>query len=487
MRHAMIMAAYETVIGLEVHSQLMTQSKIFCSCSTKFGAAPNSNTCPVCEGLPGVLPVLNKQVVEFAIRGGLATNCSITKHSVLARKNYFYPDLPKAYQISQYELPITENGWIDIKVHDTVKRVGITRIHMEEDAGKLLHEYPGEPAGKYSFVDFNRCGVPLLEIVSEPDMRSPEEAREYLIKLKNILEYLEVSDCNMEEGSLRCDANVSLRPVGSTEFGTKVEIKNMNSFRNVQRALEYEVERQTLMLESGETIVQETRLWDADKGMTFSMRSKEEAHDYRYFPDPDLLPVIVSDEWIGRVRQELPELAGDKEQRFIKDYELPEYDAEVLTASKHLANYFEECVKIFPQAKVVSNWVMSDILRELKQRDLDIRECPVTPGHLAEMLKLIDNKTISGKIAKTVFEEMFLNGKRAEEIVKEKGLVQISDEGQLEEIILKVMDDNPGPVAQYRDGNTKTLGFFVGQVMKATKGKANPQLVNSMLKKKLEE
>ena len=481
------MAAYETVIGLEVHSQLMTKSKIFCACSTKFGAAPNSNTCPVCEGLPGVLPVLNKQVVEFAIRSGLATNCSITKHSVLARKNYFYPDLPKAYQISQYELPITEHGWIDIKVHDNVKRIGITRIHMEEDAGKLLHEYPGEVAGKYSFVDFNRCGVPLLEIVSEPDMRSPEEAREYLTKLKNILEYLEVSDCNMEEGSLRCDANISLRPVGSSEFGVKVEIKNMNSFRNVQRALEYEVERQTLMLESGEEIVQETRLWDADKGMTFSMRSKEEAHDYRYFPDPDLLPVIVSDEWVERVRSELPELAGVKQQRFIDEYALPQYDAEVLTASKYLANYFEECVKMFPQAKVVSNWVMSDILRELKQRDLDIRECPVTPSHLAEMLKLIENKTISGKIAKTVFEEMFATGKRPDDIVKEKGLVQISDEGQLEEIIVKVMSDNPGPVAQYRAGNAKTLGFFVGQVMKATKGKANPQLVNSLLKRKLEE
>ncbi len=480
------MPAYETVIGLEVHSQLMTQSKIFCSCSTKFGAAPNSNTCPVCEGLPGVLPVLNKQVVEFAIRAGLATNCSITTHSVLARKNYFYPDLPKAYQISQFELPVTEHGWLDIKIHDSVKRIGITRIHMEEDAGKLLHEYPGETAGKHSFVDFNRCGVPLLEIVSEPDMRSPDEAREYLTKLKNIIEYLEVSDCNMEEGSLRCDANISLRPVGSSELGTKVEIKNMNSFRNVQRALEYEVERQTLMLEAGQKIAQETRLWDADKEMSFSMRSKEEAHDYRYFPEPDLLPLNVSDEWIERVRSELPELASAKQQRFVEEFDLPEYDAEVLTASKHLSNYFEECVQIFPQAKVVSNWVMSDILRELKQRDLDIRNCPVTPSHLAEMLNLIANKTISGKIAKTVFEDMFTTGKRPEDIVKEKGLLQISDAGQLEEIIITMLNDNPGPVVQYREGNTKTLGFFVGQVMKATKGKANPQLVNTLLKKKLE-
>ncbi|PID58574.1 Asp-tRNA(Asn)/Glu-tRNA(Gln) amidotransferase GatCAB subunit B [candidate division KSB3 bacterium] len=481
------MAAYEVVIGLEVHSQLMTQSKIFCSCSTKFGAAPNSNTCPICEGLPGVLPVLNKQVVAFAIRSGLATNCSITQQSVLARKNYFYPDLPKAYQISQYELPIAEHGWIDIRVHDTVKRIGITRIHMEEDAGKLLHELPEEPAGKYSFVDFNRCGVPLLEIVSEPDMRSPEEAREYLVKLKTTLEYLEVSDCNMEEGSLRCDANISLRPVGTSEFGTKVEIKNMNSFRNVQRALEYEIDRQTLLLESGEKIEQETRLWNADQGMTFSMRSKEEAHDYRYFPDPDLLPVIVSDEWIAETRNELPELADDKKQRFIEDYKLPEYDADVLTSSKHLAHYFEECVSIFPQAKMVGNWVMGDILRELRQRNLEIRDCPVTPAHLAEMLALIEKKTISGKIAKTVFEDMFTTGKRAAEIVKERGLVQISNEGQLEEIILKVMADHPGPVAQYCDGNAKTLGFLVGQVMKATQGRANPQLANSMLKKTLEE
>ena len=480
------MPAYETVIGLEVHTQLMTHSKIFCSCSTTFGAAPNSNTCPVCEGMPGVLPVLNKQVVEFAVRAGLATGCAIANQSIFARKNYFYPDLPKAYQISQYELPIAEHGWIDITVGGVHKRIGLTRIHMEEDAGKLLHEYPGEPAGKFSYVDFNRCGTPLLEIVSEPDMRSPEEAKEYLTTLKNILEYLEVSDCNMEEGSLRCDANVSLRPVGAEQFGTKVEIKNMNSFRNVQRALEYEVERQTLMLESGQTIVQETRLWDADRGMTFSMRSKEEAHDYRYFPDPDLLPVNVSDDWIERVRRELPELATAKRQRFVSAYGLPEYDAEVLTASKHLAAYFEECVRLFPQAKAVSNWVMGDIMRELNAKNADIRNCPVTPAHLAAMLKLMDAGTISGKIAKTVFDEMYANGKMPDEIVKEKGLVQISDESALDGIIASVIAANPNSVQEYRSGKAKAFGFFVGQVMKATQGKANPQVVNTLLKQKLD-
>ena len=480
------MPAYETVIGLEVHTQLMTHSKIFCSCSTTFGAAPNSNTCPVCEGMPGVLPVLNKQVVEFAIRAGLATGCKIANMSIFARKNYFYPDLPKAYQISQYELPIAEHGWIDIKIGDTPKRIGLTRIHMEEDAGKLLHEYPGEPAGKFSYVDFNRCGTPLLEIVSEPDMRSPEEAKEYLTTLKNILEYLEVSDCNMEEGSLRCDANVSLRPVGAEKLGTKVEIKNLNSFRNVQRALEYEVERQTLMLESRQTIVQETRLWDADRGMTFSMRSKEEAHDYRYFPDPDLLPVNVSDDWIERVRRELPELATAKRQRFVSAYGLPEYDAEVLTASKHLAAYFEDCVRLFPQAKAVSNWVMGDIMRELNAKNADIRNCPVTPAHLAAMLKLMDAGTISGKIAKTVFDEMYANGKMPDEIVKEKGLVQISDESALDGIIASVIAANPNSVQEYRSGKAKAFGFFVGQVMKATQGKANPQVVNTLLKQKLD-
>ncbi len=481
------MPMYEAVIGLEVHTQLMTESKIFCSCSTTFGAAPNSNTCPVCQGMPGVLPVLNKQVVEFAIRTGLATNCTIADYNVFARKNYFYPDLPKAYQISQYELPIAEHGWLDVNVNGTRKTIGITRIHMEEDAGKLLHEYPGEPPGKFSFVDFNRCGVPLLEIVSEPDMRTPEEAREYLNTLKNILQYLEVSDCNMEEGSLRCDANVSLRPVAQEGFGVKVEVKNMNSFRNVQRALEYEIERQAMMLESGKEIVQETRLWNVERSMTVSMRSKEEAHDYRYFPEPDLIPVMASGEWIQQIQNDLPELATEKQQRFVREYDLPEYDAEVLTASKHVAQYFEACVTRFPQAKVISNWIMRDVLRQLAQHNTDIRECPVTPGHLAEMLKLIDNKTISSKIAKTVFDEMYATGKMPDVIVKEKGLVQITDTDQLEKIIDKLIAAHPTIVEQYRNGKTKAIGFFVGQVMKATRGKANPQLVNNLLKKQLDE
>ncbi len=479
------MPLYETVIGLEVHTQLMTASKIFCGCRTTFGAAPNSNTCPVCEGLPGVLPVLNKKVVEFAIRTGLATNCQIRSHSVFARKNYFYPDLPKAYQISQYEFPLAEHGWVDIPVQDGTKRIGLTRIHLEEDAGKLLHEYPGESAGKFSYVDFNRCGVPLLEIVSEPDLRSPEEAKAYLQQLRNILAYLEVSDCNMEEGSLRCDANISLRPVGTAKLGTKVEIKNMNSFRNVQRALEYEIERQAMLLEAGQKIVQETRLWDADRGLTLAMRSKEEAHDYRYFPDPDLIPVQVSEEWMQEVRARLPELPQEKRQRFAAEYDLPEYDAEVLTAAKDLAAYFEECVRLFPQPKIVSNWVMSDILRELKQRDADIRQCPVTPAHLAGMLQLIENQTISGKIAKAVFEDMFATGKMPDEIVKEKGLVQISDESALIAVIEQIVAANPGPAQEYRSGKAKAFGFFVGQVMKATQGKANPQLVNTLLEQKL--
>jgi aspartyl-tRNA(Asn)/glutamyl-tRNA(Gln) amidotransferase subunit B len=480
------MTSYEPVIGLEVHTQLMTNTKIFCACSTQFGAAPNTNTCPVCEGLPGVLPVLNKQVVEFAIRTALATHCQVANYSVFARKNYFYPDLPKAYQISQYELPIAEHGRIEIQVDSAIKEIGITRIHMEEDAGKLLHEYPGEPAGQYSYVDFNRCGVPLLEIVSEPDIRSPEEARAYLLNLKTILEYLEVSDCNMEEGSLRCDANISLRPVGQPAFGTKTEVKNMNSFRNVQRALEYEIERQVQMLDAGQAVVQETRLWNADTGMTVSMRSKEEAHDYRYFPEPDLIPLMISDAWIERIQNALPELAAAKRRRFIAEYELPEYDAEVLTNSQSLANYFEECVQMFSQPKAVSNWVMGELQRRLNQSGTDIRNCPVTPKHLAEMLKLVDNKTISGKIAKTVFEDMYATGKLPDAIVQEKGLVQISDTAQLEQIIAQVIADNPGPVEQYRGGKTKTFGFFVGQVMKATKGKANPQVVTQLLKQKLD-
>lgn len=476
---------YEVVIGLEVHTQLKTLSKIFCTCSTEFGAKPNHNTCPVCQGMPGVLPVLNKNVVELGLRLAIAVNCKIAEQSTFARKNYFYPDLPKAYQISQYELPLAQQGAIDIQVDGVSKRIGITRIHMEEDAGKSIHDEAITGSKHYSFVDFNRCGVPLLEIVSEPDIRSSEEAREYLLKLKNILEYLEVSDCNMEEGSLRCDANVSIRPKGSEKFGTKAEVKNMNSFKNVQKALEYEIARQIQVLEEGGRIVQETRLWDVDKGVTRSMRSKEEAHDYRYFPEPDLVPLVIDKNWIEDVRNSLPELADAKAQRFISQYSIPEYDAKVLTVSKFVADYYEETVKLYPNPKVVSNWVMGDILRKLKEADVDIRACPITPKHLSGMLKLVDDGTISGKIAKTVFEEMYASGKMPHIIVKEQGLVQISDEKEVAAVVDRIIAENPDTVAQYKSGKQKAFGFFVGEVMKITKGKANPQLVNKLLKEKL--
>ena len=477
---------YEAVIGLEVHTQLKTRSKIFCACSTEFGAKPNHNTCPICQGMPGVLPVLNKQVVEFGIRTALAMNCTIAGYSLFARKNYFYPDLPKAYQISQYELPLAQHGWIEIQVDGISKKIGVTRIHMEEDAGKSIHDENITGSKNYSFIDFNRCGVPLLEIVSEPDMRSPEEAREYLLKLKGILEYLEVSDCNMEEGSLRCDANISVRPKGSTKLGTKTEVKNMNSFKNVQKALEYEIARQIQILEEGGRIIQETRLWDGDQGVTRPMRSKEEAHDYRYFPEPDLVPLVIDKEWIEQIRKSLPELADARTARFISQYGIPEYDARVLTASKFVADYYENTVRLYPNPKVVSNWVMGDILRKLKEHEeADTRTCPITPQHLAGMLKLIEEGTISGKIAKTVFEDMYATGKMPEEIVKEKGLVQITDEKEVAVVVDRVIAANPETVAQYKAGKQKAFGFFVGEVMKATQGKANPQLVNKLLKEKL--
>lgn len=475
---------YETVIGLEVHAQLSTKSKIFCSCSTEFGTESNKNTCPVCTGMPGVLPVLNKEVVEFSIKAALATDCKIAPYSKFARKNYFYPDLPKGYQISQYDLPLAQDGYIKITMDGGKKKIGITRIHMEEDAGKLIHgEKIGDPYASY--VDLNRTGVPLIEIVSEPDIRSPEEAREYLFKLKSILEYLEVCDCNMEEGSLRCDANVSLRKSSTDKFGTKTELKNMNSFKNIVKALEYEINRQSELLKEGEKIIQETRLWDADKGITISMRSKEEAHDYRYFPEPDLVPLIIDNDWIERVKGALPELPDAKRERFVSEYHIPEYDAQVITSYRSLANYYEECVKLYSKPKTVSNWVMGDILRELKNDDRDIKDCPVTPSHLTDMLKMIDNGTISGKIAKSVFEEMYTSGKMPEEIVKGKGLVQISDEGDIAGIVETVISDNKKEVEQYLAGKEKLFGFFVGQVMKATKGKANPKIVNKLLKERL--
>ena len=474
---------YEPVIGLEIHAHLKTESKIFCGCSTKFGGSPNTHTCPVCLGMPGVLPVLNRKVVEYALRMALATHCSIEPLGQFARKNYFYPDLPKGYQISQYELPLARNGWVEIETSRGLKRIRINRIHMEEDAGKLIHdEY--QPV---SYVDFNRTGIPLIEIVSEPDITSSEEAATYLKNLREILRYLEICDGNMEEGSLRCDANISLRPVGTSGLGTKTELKNMNSFKNVQKALEFEMRRQKIMLERGEPVVQESRLWDAGRNVTISMRSKEEAHDYRYFPDPDLVPVVVSEDWIEEVRNNLPELPDAKRERFIRDYALPSYDAQVLTSSKSLAAYFEDALKGFAQPKTLSNWIMSELLRELNRDDREIEDCPVSPGNLAELLNLLDSGVISGKIAKGVFEHMYASGKSARHIVEEEGLVQVRDESEIESAIDQALSENPKEVELFRAGKDKLFGFFVGQVMRKTKGKANPQLVNEILRKKLAE
>ncbi|HYB21955.1 MAG TPA: Asp-tRNA(Asn)/Glu-tRNA(Gln) amidotransferase subunit GatB [Thermodesulfobacteriota bacterium] len=476
---------YESVIGLEVHAQLLTRSKIFCGCSTLFGAEPNTHTCPVCTGLPGSLPVLNQKVVEYTIRAALATHCRIAPYSQFARKNYFYPDLPKGYQISQYELPLATDGYVEIRVDGQIKRIDLIRIHMEEDAGKLLHDLSSD-RGAYSYVDFNRTGVPLIEIVSAPVIRTPEEASAYLRKLRAILMFLDICDGNMEEGSFRCDANISLRPRGQKGFGVKTELKNMNSFRNVQKALDYEIRRQTGLLDQGEKIVQETRLWDAAKGVTASMRGKEEAHDYRYFPDPDLVPLAIDPQWVEKIRASLPELPDNKKERFIRDYGIPDYDADILTSSKALANYYEECLRSYAKPKVVSNWIMSELLRELKRDEREIEECPVPARHLGEMLQMMDEGLISGKMAKSVFEEMYRTGKRAQEVVKEKGWVQVSDSSEIDRIIDQVLAANPKEVEAYRKGKDKVFGFFVGQVMKATRGQANPQLVNDLLKKKFQ-
>jgi aspartyl-tRNA(Asn)/glutamyl-tRNA(Gln) amidotransferase subunit B len=476
---------YETVIGLEVHAELLTESKIFCACSAKFGAEPNENTCPVCLGMPGVLPVLNHRVVEFTIRTGLATNCTVALISRWARKNYFYPDLPKGYQITQYELPICTGGHLDIEVAGGSKRVGLTRIHMEEDTGKNIHDAHGDA----SLVDFNRSGVPLMEIVSEPEMRSPEEAGAYLRKLRSILRYLEVCDGNMEEGSFRCDANVSVRPRGSDELGTKIEIKNMNSFRAVEKALEYEFGRQKRVLSEGGTLEQETRLWDPDREVTRSMRTKEYAHDYRYFPDPDLLPLEIAADWIEQIRATLPELPDRRRARFVEQYGLPEYDAQVLTARKDVADYYELAVDTHANPKAISNWVMGDILRVVRERKLDdalvISEWPVPSGHLASLVRLIDEGTISGKIAKTVFDEMAQTGREPARIVEEKGLTQVTDDNAIIAVIDAIMAADAAKVAEYRSGKEKLFGYFVGQTMKATQGKANPQKVNALLKEKL--
>jgi aspartyl-tRNA(Asn)/glutamyl-tRNA(Gln) amidotransferase subunit B len=476
---------YQVVIGLEVHVQLLTNSKIFCGCSTRFGAEPNSQTCPVCLGMPGALPVLNKKVVEYAIRAGLATNCAIAPRSVFARKNYFYPDLPKGYQISQFELPICQNGHLDIDVDGVVKRIGITRIHMEEDAGKLVHtDVAG--VGDDSCVDLNRACTPLIEIVSEPDMRSPDEAIAYLKKLHQIVVYLGICDGNLEEGSFRCDANVSLMPVGADTFGTRAELKNINSFRFIKQAIEYEMERQADILDEGGKVVQETRLFDPNTGTTRSMRGKEEAHDYRYFPDPDLVPLVISNDWVEDVLLSLPELPEVKRYRYVTEFGLTPYDADVLTAGRELAEYFEACLALFPQAKSVANWVMGEVTRGLNEENRSISDCPVTPPLLAELLKLIEKGTISNKIAKTVFDEMWKSGKAPETIVEEKGLVQVSDTGAIEAIIDEVLAKEAGQVAEYRSGKDKLFGFFVGQVMRASKGKANPALVNELLQKKLQ-
>jgi aspartyl-tRNA(Asn)/glutamyl-tRNA(Gln) amidotransferase subunit B len=473
---------YEAVIGLEVHAQMLTETKIFCGCSTKFGSEPNTQTCPVCIGMPGVLPVLNKKALEFAIKTGVATGCRISSYSRFARKNYFYPDLPKGYQISQYELPICEQGEIEIVLDGNIKKIGITRIHMEEDAGKNIHE--GE-TGNYSFVDLNRAGVPLMEIVSEPDMRSPGEAVEYMKKLRAILRYLGVCDGNMEQGSLRCDANVSVRPLGQRELGVKVEIKNINSFRFVEKALDYEIRRQTKVIVENGKIIQETRLWDSGRGVTESMRGKEEAHDYRYFPEPDLVPITVEQSMIDGIRASLPELPDAKRGRFSSQYGLAEHDADLLVSEKPVSDWFEEAVKLGGQPKTVANWLKGDLMKLLNEDNKTIEECSLKPRHLVDMLVLMDKGTISGKIAKTVFEEMYKTGKNAELIVKEKGLVQISDAGAIERAVDDVIASSPKEVERLRGGEEKLMGFFVGQVMKMTKGKANPQMVNELLKKKL--
>ncbi|WP_172257348.1 Asp-tRNA(Asn)/Glu-tRNA(Gln) amidotransferase subunit GatB [Saccharibacillus deserti] len=467
---------YETVIGLEVHVELHTKTKIFCGCSTEFGAPPNTHTCPVCLGHPGVLPVLNRQAVEYAIKAATALNCQIADISHFDRKNYFYPDSPKAYQISQAARPIGEHGWIDIEVGGRTKRIGITRLHLEEDAGKLTH------TGAFgSLVDFNRVGTPLVEIVSEPEISSPEEARAYLEKMRAIMQYCEVSDVKMEEGSLRCDANISIRPQGQQELGTRAELKNMNSFRGVQRGLEYEEIRQAEILDEGGKVVQETRRWDEAKGLTLSMRGKEEAHDYRYFPDPDLVAVEIGEDWKAAILSSIPELPDARRARYSADYGLPAYDAQVITSSKPLADLFEESLKFTDDAKSVSNWIMGDLLGHLNTSGLELNAVPITGQGLGELVGLIGKGTVSNKIAKTVFKEMLQSGKLPQQIVEEQGLVQISDEGAIKAIVLEVVAANPQSVEDFKAGKDKAIGFLVGQVMKQSKGKANPGLVNKLL------
>lgn len=475
---------YESVIGLEVHVQLNTETKIFCGCSTKFGAEPNSQTCPVCLGLPGVLPVLNGEVLRKGILAGLALNCEIAGYSKFDRKNYFYPDLPRAYQISQYDMPVCKKGYIDIPVENGMKRIGITRLHLEEDAGKLIHSE--DKSENVSFIDLNRTGVPLAEIVSEPDMRSADEAYNYLQKLKSIIKYTGVSDVNMEEGSLRCDVNISVRLKGEEKFGEKVEVKNLNSFKAVKAAINYEFDRQVDLIEAGEKnlIIQETRLWDPEKQVTFSMRTKEDAHDYRYFPDPDLTPVIIDSSFVEELKKSLPELPDQKRERFVAEYSIPLYDAEVLTSVRQLSEYYEDVIKNGANPKKASNWIMSELMGQIQDPE-DIMNFPVKSTDLASLLKLIDDSTINGKTAKAVFREMIETGKKPEVIIEEKGLKQVSDTSEIEAIIDKVIASNQQSVDDYRNGKEKAMGFLVGQVMKESRGKANPQMVNEILIKKL--
>lgn len=473
---------FETVIGLEVHAELATDTKIYCGCANKFGGDTNTHCCPICTGMPGTLPVLNKKVVDYAIKAGLATNCSITKEGKQDRKNYFYPDLPKAYQTSQFDLPLCTGGHIDIMVDGNKKRIGITRIHIEEDAGKLFHE---AVAGN-TLVDFNRCGVPLIEIVSEPDMRSSDEAKEYLENLKAILEYTGVSDCKMQEGSLRCDINVSVRPEGQKEFGTRTEMKNVSSFSAAVRAIEYEAKRQIEEITAGNKITQETRRWDDVKGISVSMRSKEEAQDYRYFPEPDLVPIIVDDEWINRIRESIPELPAQRKERYVNECGLTEYDAGQITISIHLADYLDECIECGAKGKLASNWILSDISRLLNENNMEPSQIPIPAEHLAKMISLIESGTISNNQGKKVIEELFVNPCDPEVIIKEKGLVQISDESALLKIVVEIIDNNPQSVADYKGGKDRAIGFLVGQTMRATKGQGNPQILNKLIKDELD-
>ena len=472
---------YEGVIGLEVHAQLLTKSKIFCNCSAKFGNDPNTNICPICLGHPGVLPVLNKKVVEFTVLMGLATNCTINERSIFARKNYFYPDLPKGYQISQYEEPACEHGFIEIPLPYAIsKKIGITRIHMEEDAGKSIHE-----SGLSTSVDLNRCGVPLIEIVSDPDMRSSNEAYLYLSRIKQILQYLGICDGNMEEGSLRCDANISIRLRGENNLGTKTEVKNMNSFRNVESAINFEINRQMELLEDGGRIIQETLLWDADKNKAFSMRSKEEAHDYRYFPEPDLFPIIVDNNWKNELTALLPELPNQRKNRFINSFNLPEYDAEILTQTKDIADYYEKVIAVTDDYKSASNWVMGDVLKVINEKKIEIKDFRISADNLAELINIINDNTISGKIAKEIFPEMLKENKKPLEIVKSKNLLQITDTTEIAVVVDNVLSNFPNEVEEFLNGKEKVFGFFIGKIMQETKGKANPKIVNELLREKI--